>query len=87
MESLKEDFAYVEYGFYALLGVMAVAFIVVPIWKVICMPSLPDMDVNEGDPLRKTRKLAKRLVGTKFKAVGDFITKFVRSKETPAETA
>jgi hypothetical protein len=56
--------AYVEYGFYALLGVLAVAFIVVPTWKVICMPSLPDMDVNEGDPLRKTRKLAKRLVGT-----------------------
>jgi hypothetical protein len=56
--------AYVEYAFYALLGVLAVAFIVVPIWKVICMPSLPDMDVNDGDPIRKTRKLAKRLVGT-----------------------
>jgi hypothetical protein len=28
-----------------------------------------------------------RVVGTKFKVLGDFITKFVRSKETPAETA
>lgn len=53
-----------EYAFYVLLVVLAIVFILVPTFRILRMPSLPEMDVDECEPLRKTKKLAKRLADT-----------------------
>lgn len=55
---------WIEYAFYALLGALAIAFIVVPTLKILSMPSLPELGVDECEPIRKTKKLAKRLADT-----------------------
>ena len=55
---------YMEYAFYVIILLLSVFYIVVPICKVLRMPTLPELDIKDGGTIDKTKKLAKRLVNT-----------------------
>lgn len=55
---------YMEYAFYAIVVLLTVLFIIVPTLRVIAMPKLPAMEVGEGDPKAKVRRLARRLISS-----------------------
>ena len=55
---------YMEYAFYGIILLLSISFIIVPIGKVLRMPTLPELDVKDTDPADKTRKLARRLITT-----------------------
>ena len=64
-EKLGEIFhtRYVEYGFYALIFVLALIFVIIPVIKVHAAPEFPALGKgDETDDLKKLQSFARRLV-------------------------